>query len=203
MRQSHPQQAYKQVRATKTMIFGCVSFTDEASPFLNSACRGPKNFLHAGIPSYWDSGRGWPLETCPFPICVTMSNLDVPGQTTWASVRSPKNLGDDRTRSLRGMFLIPSNTPFLSISITVENLVALGQNGWCVITEIPKKIWPFASAFEGHSRSLERSQKDWLRTSRSNYLPISYRLRDVGRWLQNFPTPMYLTLLLNSSLGIL
>jgi len=69
-----------------------------------------------------------------------MSNLDVPGQTTWASVRSPKNLGDDRTRSLRGMFLIHSNTPFLSISITVENLVALGQNGWCVITEIPKKI---------------------------------------------------------------
>ena len=49
-------------------------------------------------------------------------------------------MGDDRTRSLRGMFLIPSNTPFLSISITVENLVALGQNGWCVITEIPKKI---------------------------------------------------------------
>jgi len=44
---------------------------------------------------------------------------------------------------------------------------------------------------------------DFLLIFHSNYSPISYYLRDKWRYLQNFPTPLYLPPPLRGSLGIL
>ena len=81
--------------------------------------------------------------------------------------------------------------------VILPNLIVLGQTVRALLKRSAWKMWPSYFAFQGHSRSSERTCIDpppmtsYLKFH-SNHEPISYRFRDK-RWfhtqIANFPTP--------------
>ena len=136
------------------------------------------------------------LERCPFPICVTASNLVTLSQTVWVLIGGPKNFRVRWARPLEWGVLDSLKTrPSPTTAITAK-FGHSRSNGWCVITEISKKVWPFLFHLSGPLKVIgintdQSAVHEFLLVFHSNYGHISYRFRDKGRYLKKIPPRVF------------
>jgi len=76
------------------------------------------------------TGLADPLETRYISTCVAVLNLVAVGQTHWAELGGPKNLGDAWAPPLVPRAYLTHITCSCPTRVIIPNFVALGQTVW-------------------------------------------------------------------------